>query len=28
VSNVWNDYKKRKLVVLNAKPKGPQVPGM
>jgi peptidyl-prolyl cis-trans isomerase D len=27
VSNVWNDYKKRKLVVLNAKPKGPQAPG-
>jgi peptidyl-prolyl cis-trans isomerase D len=28
VSNVWNDYKKRRLVVINAKPKGPQVPGM
>jgi peptidyl-prolyl cis-trans isomerase D len=28
VSNVWNDYKKRKLVVLNAKPKSPQAPGM
>lgn len=27
VSNVWNDYKKRKLVVINAKPKGPQIPG-
>jgi len=29
VSNVWNDYKKRKLVVINAKPQGPgQQPGM
>jgi peptidyl-prolyl cis-trans isomerase D len=27
VSNVWNDYKKRKLVVINAKPQGPQMPG-
>jgi len=27
VSNTWNDYKKRKLVVINAKPKGPQAPG-
>ena len=27
VSNVYNDYKKRKLVVINAKPKGPQAPG-
>ncbi len=27
VSNTWNDYKKRKLVVINAKPKGPQIPG-
>jgi peptidyl-prolyl cis-trans isomerase D len=28
VSNTYNDYKKRKLVVINAKPKGPQLPGM
>jgi peptidyl-prolyl cis-trans isomerase D len=27
VSSVWNDYKKRKLVVINAKPQGPQMPG-
>ncbi len=27
VSNVWNDYKKRKLVVINAKPQRPQAPG-
>jgi peptidyl-prolyl cis-trans isomerase D len=27
VSGVWNDYKKRKLVVINAKPKGQQGPG-
>jgi peptidyl-prolyl cis-trans isomerase D len=27
VSSVWNDYKKRKLVVINAKPQGPQLPG-
>jgi peptidyl-prolyl cis-trans isomerase D len=27
VSNTWNDYKKRKLVVINAKPQGPQAPG-
>ena len=27
VSNVYNDYKKRRLVVINAKPKGPQAPG-
>jgi peptidyl-prolyl cis-trans isomerase D len=28
VSGVWNDYKKRKLVVINAKPKAQQAPGM
>ncbi len=28
VSNTWNDYKKHKLVVINAKPKGQQTPGM
>jgi peptidyl-prolyl cis-trans isomerase D len=28
VSGVWNDYKKHKLVVINAKPKGQQAPGM
>jgi peptidyl-prolyl cis-trans isomerase D len=30
VSSTWNDYKKRKLVVINAKPQGPgqQAPGM
>jgi peptidyl-prolyl cis-trans isomerase D len=28
VSNVWDDYKKRKLVVINAKAKSPQAPGM
>jgi len=27
-SGVWNDYKKRKLVVINAKPKAQQAPGM
>ena len=27
-SGVWNDYKKRKLVVINAKPKAQQTPGM
>jgi peptidyl-prolyl cis-trans isomerase D len=27
VSSVFNDYKKRKLVVINAKPQGPQLPG-
>ncbi len=27
VGNVWNDYKKRRLVVINAKPRGPQLPG-
>ena len=27
MSGVWNDYKKHKLVVINAKPKGPQAPG-
>jgi peptidyl-prolyl cis-trans isomerase D len=28
MSGVWNDYKKRNRVRLNAKPQGPQVPGM
>jgi peptidyl-prolyl cis-trans isomerase D len=27
MNGVWNDYKKRKLVVINAKPQGPQLPG-
>jgi peptidyl-prolyl cis-trans isomerase D len=27
VSSVFNDYKRRKLVVINAKPQGPQLPG-
>jgi len=27
VSSVFNDYKKRKLVVINAKPQSPQLPG-
>jgi peptidyl-prolyl cis-trans isomerase D len=27
VSSVFNDYKKRKLVMINAKPQGPQLPG-
>ena len=27
VSSVFNDYKKRKLIVINAKPQGPQLPG-
>ena len=27
-SGVWNDYKKRKLIVINAKPKAQQTPGM
>jgi peptidyl-prolyl cis-trans isomerase D len=27
MSGVWNDFKKRKLVVINAKPHGPQLPG-
>ena len=28
VSSIWNDYKKRNLVRINAKPKGPQAPGI
>jgi len=24
---VWDDYKKHRLVVINAKPQGPQAPG-
>jgi len=28
MSGVWNDYKKHKLVVLNAKAQGQQAPGM
>jgi peptidyl-prolyl cis-trans isomerase D len=27
VSGVWDDYKKHRLVVINAKPQGPQAPG-
>jgi peptidyl-prolyl cis-trans isomerase D len=27
VSSTFNDYKKRKLVVINAKQQGPQLPG-
>jgi len=28
MSGVWNDYKKRNLVRINAKAKGQQAPGM
>ena len=28
VNGIWNDYKKHNLIRLNAKPQGPQLPGM